>query len=164
MNETPANSFEAFQLRSELQAVLLAAIGLARQELLFYDPDYTGWPMNDANMLAAIDQFLTSNRAAKLRLAARSNQHLLRDCPRLVSLLSRHSDRVQSACPTDVLALPAESLLIADSMHAMRLPDSSRPRGVFRRNDSGYALILRNRFDEIWQHCDARINVNPLGI
>ncbi|WP_139826487.1 DUF7931 domain-containing protein [Derxia lacustris] len=164
MNAAQSPSLRAFEQRSDFHAALFELIRHAEKELLLFDPDFQAWPASEARFSEALGQFLARGRSARLRLATGSPAHLLRNCPRLVSLFSRHSDQIQSVHASEMRRLPAESLLIADRRHALRLPDFTRPRGVLRLDDLAYAQPLADRFEEIWQLCEARIHVNPLGL
>jgi len=163
--ETPKpDSARHFEQRSEFHGAIFECLDRARHEVMMFDPGFETWPANEARFTEALARFLRHSQRARLRLLANSPVHLLRNCPRLITLLSRHSGQVQCLHPAEPKPGLVESLLIADRLHALRVPVASRLRGVVRLGDAAYAHQLADRFDEISHLCDSRIVVSPLGI
>ena len=157
--------YESFDTREGFQAAVERLLERPGRELRIFDPDGAALRLNDAARVARLEAFLRANRTRRLYLVLHEPQHLQRDCPRMMSLITRYG-----ACHPD------QPHARGDPRAAGRLPRARfarlrapaggglRYRGAIGLGDETEALAMRARFGEIWAASFPAVSGTTVGL
>jgi hypothetical protein len=170
MNTGQAGPDQALARRIESQGDFVAAlhdtVALAGQSavrrMVWVDPDFADWPLDEAALWPRLVDWLRRPRR-QLVLLACSFDGLARQCPRFVAgyRLWAHAIHAFSPAEDDVAGLP--SLALADDFAVLQLFDRQRWRGRI----SGEASELRvcaERVDALLQRASPAFAATTLGL
>lgn len=148
--------------RDAVRGVLVEAAARGWRELRFCDPDFAGWPLDDAVVLAALDAWLGPQRRLVV-LAARYDE-VARRHPRWTAWRGIRTHVVTCRQVADgVPAADVPTLLLAPGECALRLLDRVRHRGVVTTLGTETAAA-RIDFDALLQHSFEAFGPTTLGI
>lgn len=126
-------------------------LGLAQRELRVFDPNLAELGFNAPDKIERLRQFVSSSPTHKLWIAVHETDHVMRHCPRFLSLLGSYSRSI-FVYQTEGDALKAQDCFaLADDCHLVRRPVAKKTRGVVILNDPKDCQSIRDRFEEIWQ-------------
>jgi hypothetical protein len=141
-----------------------ALLATARRELRVFDPDAAQLELNAPARNAALRQFLLASRDNRLFVAVHDPEHLKRGCPRMLELVREFSFAIAIHQTEGEAARVQDCFVLADMEHFVRRPVASQPRGVYIVNEYKDALLMRERFDEIWQSSVPAVSATTLGL
>jgi hypothetical protein len=141
-----------------------ALLASARSELRVFDPDAAQLDLNAPARHAALRQFLLGSRDNRLFVAIHDPEHLKRGCPRMLDLVRDFSFAIAIHQTEGEAARVQDCFVLADMEHFVRRPVAAQPRGVYIVNEYKDALLMRERFDEIWQSSVPAISATTLGL
>jgi len=136
-----------------------AARGRAR-ELCFVDADFEAWPLEDAQVLAALTAWARLPKRRLLVIAGRFDE-LPRRCPRFTQW-RRDWAHVMECRTTDVEASQIPTLMLAGA-HSLHLADRLQWRGHWMADDSEIAA-WREVVDVLMQRSEGDFPANTLGL
>jgi hypothetical protein len=90
--------------------------------------------------------------------------HVQRYCPRMMSLLARHSHAIQINRTEEEIRELQDAFLVLDSAHYVRRPVAAFFRGSIGLADENEALAMRGRFNEIWAASYPAVSSTTLGL
>lgn len=142
--------YERFDTNAGFQAAIDRLLGQPGRELRVFDPDGSALRLNDPARIDALERFLSASRTRRLFMAVHDTDHITRKCPRMMTLLARHSHALQINRTHDQIRELQDAFLVLDGMHYVRRPVAAFFRGAMGLGDEPEAVGMRARFMEIW--------------
>jgi len=150
--------------RGEYLEGFFALLGLARRELKIFDPDLSQLDINAARQIELLTGFLRGSLARRVLVAVHSAEHVMRRCPRLISLLGSYSGRIVINITEGDAAKVQDCFVLADGEHLLRRPVTAQPRGVLVTHDPKDGQPMLERFGEIWESSVPGVSASTTGL
>ena len=151
-----------FDTRTEFQRQLRAVLERARVSLDLFDPDFSLFPLGDADIDAVLRRFLLGG--GRLRLAMHASCHIERHYPRLLRLLRDHGHRIECRLTGRGLRQLTDSFCIADGVHLVRRFHSDHLRGEAAFDAPQETDVPRERFEAIWEESQPGLHATTTGL
>ena len=90
--------------------------------------------------------------------------HVTRFCPRLMNLLALYNHAVQINRTGEEIRELQDSFMVLDKNHYVRRPVARFFRGAAGINDETEALVMRSRFQEIWNASVPAVSSTTTGL
>lgn len=142
--------YERFDNSALFQAAVERLLEQPGRELRIFDPDLASLRLNDPSRIECLERFLLASRTRRIYIAVHSTDHLTRQCPRMVSLLTRFAHAIEARRTNETIRELQDAFLVLDSMHYVRRPVAQFFRGAIGLGDETEGLVMRSRFMEIW--------------
>jgi hypothetical protein len=159
---------EVFYTRFEDNAGFQAAVDqLLEQpgrELRLFDPDLTALRVNDPQRIERLERFLKASRTRRIYIVVHNTDHVVRRCPRMMSLIARFSHAIQVHRTHEEIRELQDSFMVLDSMHYVRRPVAQFFRGAIGLGDEPEGLAMRGRFMEIWSASYPAVSGTTVGL
>lgn len=139
-----------------------AALARHARTLLWVDPDFTDWPLEDPQLLAALTTWLR-RPLRRLVLLAGGYDALARAHPRFAGWRADWAHAIDARVPTDLPPSELPTLLLDDGPVLLELWDRERWRGRAAQ-DAAAARAARDRIDAALQRSAPAWPVRPLGL
>lgn len=139
-----------FDTEADFQAAIDKLFQQPGRELRVFDSSLSVLKLNSPARIELLRAFLSANRAHRIYMVVHNTDHVTRHCPRMMSLLSRYSHALQINRTSEEIRELQDSFLVLDRNHYVRRPVGRFFRGAAGINDESEALIMRSRFQEIW--------------
>jgi hypothetical protein len=139
-----------FDTEADFQAAIDKLFQQSGRELRVFDSSLSVLKLNSPARIETLRAFLSGNRAHRIYMVVHNTDHVTRHCPRMMSLLARYSHALQINRTSDEIRELQDSFLVLDRNHYVRRPVGRFFRGAAGINDESEALIMRSRFQEIW--------------
>lgn len=139
-------------------------IGLARRELLVFDPDLAGIEIDAPARIERLGGFLASNRDCRVRIVVHDPEPAKRSFARLRALLALHSASLSIHQTEGEAARAQDCFALADAEHFVRRGVASQPRGAIGLNDQREGRLMHDRFEEIWTSSVLAVSATTLGL
>jgi hypothetical protein len=150
--------------RREYRDACERVIGLAQRELRIFDADFSGLEMNSPQKAELLRDFLLRSRNSRLYIAVNDTEYLRNSCPRLLQLLRQFSDRMFIHQTQGEAARVQDCFVLADTLHVVRRPVRSQPRGTLRLDDGEECQGMHLRFSEIWDSSFPAVTATTAGL
>lgn len=149
-------------LASAVRATLAAAIARDARTLLWVDPDFADWPLDDPALIDALAGWLR-RPLRRLQLLACDFDALARTHPRFATWRVDWLHAIESRRPgvADRVGLP--TLMLDDGPVLLELPERDPPRGR-AAHDAQAAWRARDAIGPVWQRAEAAWPPRPLGL
>ena len=161
MSET---AYERFDDRGGFQAAVDRLLEQPGRERRAVDPDGAALMLNDPGRIERIGKFLLASRTRRLYLVVHNTDHLTRQCPRLLTLLTRFSHAIQINRTHEEIREVQDAFMLVDSVHYVRRPVASIFRGAIGLGDENEGQALRGRFGEIWAASYPSVSSTTAGL
>jgi len=163
MSDTPLQH-ALFDGVADYVAALNTVCSLAQRTLHIFDKDYAESGFASEVRYDVLRHFLLRSPHNRLQLLAHDPQHLVRYCPRMMTLLREfsHSMAIHQT-PTHLHGV-TEPFAVADEQHYVRRYHFDDARGLLAQNDPEGARILNGRFQEMWLSSHAGATPTRLGL
>ncbi|HMO48613.1 MAG TPA: hypothetical protein PKB14_21625 [Rubrivivax sp.] len=147
---------------ASLHEALAAALARRARRMVWVDPDFSGWPLDDAAWLQRLGEWLRLPQR-RLLLLASDFDGLRQRCPRFVAgyRLWSHAIAASSPLPEDAVELP--SLLLAEGTVLVQLLDKSLWRG-WSSSEPAALRSCQERVDALQQRAAPAFPVTTLGL
>lgn len=142
--------YERFDTNAGFQAAVERLLQQPGRELRVFDPDGAALRLNDRARLESLERFLLASRTRRLSLVVHDTDHLTRNSPRMISLLTRFAHAVQVNRTQEEIRELQDAFLVLDAAHYVRRPVAAFFRGAIGLGDETEGLAMRGRFMEIW--------------
>ena len=139
-----------------------AALARNARTLLWVDPGFVDWPLEDPRLLAALTGWL-QRPLRRLVLLAGGYDALARTHPRFAAWRADWAHAIDARVPTDLPASELPTLLLDDGPVLLELWDRDRWRGRVAA-DAAAARAARDGIDAALQRSEAAWPVRPLGL
>ena len=157
-------TYERFETMAGFQSAVERLLAQPGRELRIFDPDGTSLRLNDSARIALLERFLHASRTRRIYLVVHNTEHITRQCPRLLALLARFSHMVQINRTHEHIRELQDAFLVLDSQHYVRRPVAAFYRGAAGFGDETEALVMRQRFMEIWEASFPGVSSTTVGL
>jgi hypothetical protein len=142
--------YERFDSKADFQAAVDRLLEQPGRELRIFDPDLASLRVNDSDRIERLERFLLASRTRRIYIAVHNTEHVTRQCPRMLTLLTRFSHAIQVNRTHEEIRELQDAFLVVDAMHYVRRPAAAFFRGAMGLGDDNEGLAMRGRFMEIW--------------
>jgi hypothetical protein len=157
-------TYERFDTAEGFQSAIERLLAQPGRELRIFDPDGTSLRLNDPARIALFEAFLHASRTRRIYMVMHETEHILRQCPRLLSLLARFSHMMQINRTQEHIRQLQDAFLVLDSQHYVRRSVAAFYRGAAGFGDDVEALAMRQRFMEIWEASFPGVSSTTVGL
>jgi hypothetical protein len=164
---TPADApheYTRFDSQADFQAAIDRLLGLDGRELRIFDPDLSALQFNSPERVERLRSFLAGSRTRRIYIAVHDTGHVTRFCPRLMSLLALYNHAIQINRTGEEIRELQDSFVVLDKNHYVRRPVARFFRGAAGINDETEALVMRSRFQEIWNASVPAVSSTATGL
>lgn len=159
---TPIEIRTPAEFEAAVRAAIDAALARETRTLLFVDPDFAAWPLDDPALLDALAAWLRKPMRRLVLLGGRWDR-LERAHPRFTQWRQPWSHAIDAREPSDQPPDELPTLLLDDGPIVLELWERDPPRGRAVRNPSAAATV-RDRIDAPLQRSSPGWPVKPLGL
>jgi hypothetical protein len=150
--------------RREYRDAVERLIELAERELRVFDADFSDLEINSPKQSELLRGFLLRSRNNRLYIAVHDVEHIRNYCPRLLDLLRQFSDRMFIHQTQGEAARVQDCFVLADTLHIVRRPVRTQPRGTLKLGDEQEAQGMLLRFSEIWDSSFPAVSASTSGL
>lgn len=159
---TPIEIRSPAEFQAAVQAATLAALAREARTLLWVDPDFAAWPLDDPALLEPLTAWLRRPLRRLVLLGTRWDR-LERAHPRFTQWRPSWAHAVDAREPSDLAGEALPTLLLDDGPVVLELWERDPPRGRALR-DAAAAAAARDRIDAHLQRSAPAWPVKPLGL
>jgi hypothetical protein len=162
--EISETAYERFDSNADFQAAVDRLLKQPGRELRVFDPDLASLRLNDPARIELLTRFLLASRTRRIYMAVHSTDHVTRQCPRMMALVTRFSHAIQINRTHEEIRDLQDAFLVLDSMHYVRRPVAQFFRGAMGLGDENEGLAMRGRFMEIWSASYPGVSGTTVGL
>lgn len=162
--DTPQTEYVRFDTNAGLQTAIDRLLAQPGRELRIFDPDLSVFRLNSPERIEAMRAFLAASRTARLYIVVHDPDPLIRTCPRLINLLSLYTHAIQINRTGEEIRELQDSFAVLDRNHYVRRPVARFFRGAMGIHDESEALVMRSRFEEIWNSSYPAVSGTTAGL
>jgi hypothetical protein len=144
-------------------AALDELIANARHTIRIFDR-HLGRNFNTARRYELLAGFLLASRANRLRIVLHDTSNLVRDCPRLMTLLKRFNHGVAIQQTLVAARNVYDPFAVADDTRFVHRFHYTDLRGVATVGDVAATSLLIKRFSEIWEASAPSVAATTIGL
>jgi hypothetical protein len=156
--------YERFDTNAGFQAAVDRFLEQPGRELRIFDPDLSALRVNDPGRIERLERFLLASRTRRLYVVVHSPDHIVRQCPRLMSLVARFSHAILIHRTHEEIRELPDAFMVLDSVHYLRRPVAQFFRGALGLGDETEGLTMRARFNEIWAASYPAVSATTVGL
>ena len=156
--------YRRFDTAADFQAAVDRMLQLPGRELRVFDPDLSVFNLNSPARIEMLRSFLADSRTRRIYMVVHNPDHVTRYCPRMMSLLSLYNHSIQINRTSDAIRELQDSFVVLDKSHYVRRPVARFFRGAYGLNDESEALVMRARFQEIWNASIPAVSSTTAGL
>ena len=167
VDNTPADApheYARFDTDAGLQVAIDRLLGLEGRELRIFDPDLVALKLNSPDRIERLRGFLAASRTRRVYIVVHDPGPVTRSFPRMMNLLSLYSHAIQINRTGEEIRELQDSFMVLDKNHYVRRPVARFFRGATGVNDETEALVMRSRFQEIWNASVPAVSGTTAGL
>lgn len=111
-----------------------------------------------------LSQFLLLNRTCRVRIVLHETANIVRDCPRLMTLLKRFSHGLAIYQTLPAARRVYDPFAVADDTRFVHRFHYADVRGAATLGDVAATSLLIKRFDEIWEASAPAVAATTIGL
>ncbi len=158
LQHTPLNSV------ADYIGALNTVCSSAQRTLSIFEKNYENFGFDSEARYDILRRFLLSSSSNRLHLLAHDPQHLIRYCPRMMTLLRQFGHDMAIFQTPQHLRQISEPFTVADEAHYVRRYHFDDTRGLLAKNDPEGARLLNSRFQEMWAASHSCASGTTLGL
>ncbi len=152
-----------FEGRLAYEQALDELIANAAHTVRIFDRNI-GQGFNSPQRYELLRQLLRARHANRVYLVLHDTANIVRDCPRLITLLRQFSQGVSIRQPLPEARRVYDSFAIADDTRFVRRFHYDGTRGVATVGDVAATSLLLKRYEEIWQVSVPALAATTIGL
>jgi hypothetical protein len=167
VDNTPADAhydYFRFDTEADFQAAVDRLLVQPGRELRIFDPDLAALKLNSPARIELLRAFLAGSRTRHVFIAVHNPDHVTRNCPRMMNLLSLYHHAIEINRTGEEIRELQDSFMVLDKNHYVRRPVARFFRGAAGFNDETEALLMRGRFQEIWGTSEPGVSSTTAGL
>ena len=167
VDNTPADApheYTRFDTDADYQAAIDRLLEQDGRELRVFDPDLSALKLNSPARIEKLRGFLAASRTRRIYVVVHDPAHVTRFCPRMMNLLTLYNHAVQINRTGEEIRELQDSFMVLDKSHYVRRPVARFFRGAAGINDETEALVMRSRFQEIWNASVPAVSSTTAGL
>ena len=153
-----------FDGAADYVAALDTVCSSALRTLNVFEQNYENIGFNSETRYDILRRFLLSSTLNRLNLLAHDPQHLIRYCPRMMTLLRDFGSAMLIYQTPASLLHVTEPFAVADNSHYVRRFHFDDTRGLLAKNDPQEARRLNSHFNEMWTSSHPCASATTLGL
>jgi hypothetical protein len=157
-------SYRAVFGTAESIAAVAEVIASARTTIRVFDASLTGRAFDTPERAERLREFLVAGRAHRLLVALHEPESLMRDCPRLISLMRQFPMQVEIHRTLAQARNATDAFVLADDHSVWHQLHVSQPRAVVALHSPPDAVPIAHRFEEIWDLSEPAASATTLGL
>lgn len=126
-------------------------VGLGQRNLRIFGHSLDGAGFNSVKRHDLLQHFLLASRNNRLSIVLHDVNHVMLDCPRLMSLLRLYGHAIAIHQTQPHAQGIYDPFVVADDLHYVRRFHYTDSRGLLALNDPLGAETLNHRFAELWE-------------
>jgi hypothetical protein len=157
-------TYRALYGTAESVAAVDDVIARADHTIRVFDATLAGRGFDTPARAEKLREFLVAGRAHRLLVALHTPEALVRDCPRLISLLRQFPMQVEIHRTVDEARKATDAFVLADDhsvWHQLHVP---QPRAIVALHSPLDAIPIAQRFEEIWHLSEPGASATTLGL
>lgn len=159
---TPRDISTQAEFADAVREAVLAVIARDARSMLWCDPDFAAWPLDDPALLDALSVWLRRPMRRLVLLGGRFDR-MERAHARFANWRSPWAHAIDAREPSDLAPADVPTLMLDDGPIVLELWDREIPRGRAGRDPSA-AAAARDRIDAALQRSTPAWPVKPLGL
>ncbi len=167
VDNTPADApheYTRFDTDADYQAAIDRLLEQDGRELRVFDPDLSALKLNSPARIEKLRGFLAASRTRRISMVVHDPAHVTRFCPRMMNLLTLYNHAVRINRTGEEIRELQDSFMVLDKNHYVRRPVARFFRGGAGINDETEALVMRSRFQEIWNASVPGVSSTTAGL
>lgn len=160
----PESEYVRFDDNAGFQAAVDRLLAQSGRELRLFDPDLAVYRLNSPERVEALRAFLAASRVNRLYMVVHDPEPLVRSCPRMMKLLALYGHAIEVHRTAEEIRELQDSFVLLDRNHYVRRPVARFFRGGAGINDETEALVMRSRFQEIWNASYPSVSSTTSGL
>lgn len=157
-------SYRAVFGTAESLAAIDEVIAAAGTTLRVFDATLAGRGFDTPARSEKLRAFLVAGRAHRLLVALHEPESLVRDCPRLLSLLRQFPMQVEIHRTLAQARNATDAFVLADDHSVWHQLHVTQPRAIVALHSPPDAVPIRQRFEEIWDLSEPAASATTLGL
>ena len=157
-------SYRAVFGTAESLAAIDEVIAAADTTLRVFDATLAGRGFDAPARSERLRAFLVAGRAHRLLVALHEPESLVRECPRLLSLLRQFPMQVEIHRTLAQARNATDAFVLADDHSVWHQQHFEQPRAVVAIHSPADAMPLAQRFEEIWHLSEPAVSATTLGL
>ena len=153
-----------FDYEADFQAAVDRLLEQPGHELRVFDPNLVALKLNSAARVEKLRTFLATSRTRRLYIVLHDPEHLTRYCARMMNLLALYNHAIRINRTSEEIRELQDSFMVLDKNHYVRRPVARFFRGAAGINDETQALVMRARFQEIWDSSFPAVSSTTTGL
>jgi hypothetical protein len=149
---------------AEMSLAIDEVITSATRRIVIFDRDLLEGGYNTAQRFNRLKVFLLGNRNNRLDIALHKNDHLERDCVRMMNLLRQFPYAISIHRTLPEAQRVSDGFVVADGLHYFHRFHLDHPRGKRALHDEAGGTLLQRRFEEIWTYSEPAAASTVLGL
>ena len=163
-NATPESSYRQISGIAESNAAIEQVIGSAKRTLRIFDFTLSNRGFNSPARADQLRAFFVSGRVHRLHIALHEPEHLVRECPRLLTLLRQFPMSIEIHRTLAQARNAADPFVIADDHSVWHQMHHTQPRAIVAIHSPADALPIAQRFAEIWELSELAVSATTMGL
>jgi hypothetical protein len=159
---TPRDISTQLEFGDAVRAAVLSAIAREARSMLWCDPDFVAWPLDDPALLDPLATWLRRPMRRLVLLGGRYDR-MERAHPRFTKWRDPWVHAIDTREPSDLAPADVPTLFLDDGPTVLELWDRDIPRGRAGR-DPAAAASARDRIDAALQRSVPAWPTKPLGL
>jgi hypothetical protein len=160
----PKPSYRPIFGSSDSLAAIDEVVGAARRTLRIFDVSLSNRGFNSPARIEMLRRFLVAGRAHRLLIALHETDPLVRECPRLLTLLRQFPMSIEIHRTLAQARNAMDPFVVADDHSVWHQLHFEQPRAIVALHSAADAMPIAQRFDEIWELSEPAVSATTLGL
>jgi hypothetical protein len=160
----PKPSYRPIFGSSDSLAAIDEVVGAARRTLRIFDVSLSNRGFNSPARIEMLRRFLVAGRAHRLLIALHETDPLVRECPRLLTLLRQFPMSIEIHRTLAQARNAMDPFVVADDHSVWHQLHFEQPRAIVALHSPADAMPIAQRFDEIWELSEPAVSATTLGL
>jgi hypothetical protein len=160
----PKPSYRPIFGSSDSLAAIDEVVGAARRTLRIFDVSLSNRGFNSPARIEMLRRFLVAGRAHRLLIALHETDPLVRECPRLLTLLRQFPMSIEIHRTLAQARDAMDPFVVADDHSVWHQLHFEQPRAFVALHSAADAMPIAQRFDEIWELSEPAVSATTLGL
>jgi len=163
-NTAPESSYRQISGIAESNAAIEQVIASAKRTLRIFDFTLSNRGFNSPARADQLRAFFVSGRVHRLHIALHEPEHLVRECPRLLTLLRQFPMSIEIHRTLAQARNAADPFVIADDHSVWHQMHHLQPRAIVALHSPADTTPILQRFEEIWELTEPAVSATTLGL
>jgi hypothetical protein len=145
-------------------AAIDEVVAAAQRTLRVFDTTLSRRGFNSPARIEALRKFFVAGRAHRLLIALHEIDPMIRECPRLLTLLRQFPMSIEIHRTLAQARNAMDPFVVADDHSVWHQLHHEQPRAIVALHSPADAMPIAQRFDEIWDLSEPAVSATTLGL